>query len=109
MKIKRIIPNIAAQDTTKAKAFYGDLLGLPVVMDMGWIVTFEADALMHPQLSIAADGGSDAAVPDLTVEVDDLQEALRRFQQAGIAIERTRDGTMGGDALLRPRPLWTAA
>jgi catechol 2,3-dioxygenase-like lactoylglutathione lyase family enzyme len=87
MKIKRIIPNIAAQDTTKAKAFYGDLLGLPVVMDMGWIVTFEADASMHPQLSIAANGGSDAAVPDLTVEVDDLQEALRRFQQAGIAIE----------------------
>ena len=87
MKIKRIIPNIAAQDTTKAKAFYGDLLGLAVVMDMSWIATFEADASMHPQLSVAADGGSDTAVPDLTVEVDDLEEALRRFREAGIAIE----------------------
>jgi catechol 2,3-dioxygenase-like lactoylglutathione lyase family enzyme len=87
MKIKRIIPNIAARDTTKAKAFYGDLLGLAVVMDIGWIATFEADASMRPQLSVATDGGSDTAVPDLTIEVDDLEEAQRRFQEAGIAIE----------------------
>jgi catechol 2,3-dioxygenase-like lactoylglutathione lyase family enzyme len=87
MKIKRIVPNIAAQDTTKAKAFYGDLLGLAVVMDMSWIATFEADASMHPQLSVAAEGGSGTAVPDLTLEVDDLEEALSRFREAGIAIE----------------------
>ena len=87
MKIKRIVPNIAAQDATKAKAFYGDLLGLAVAMDMEWIATFEADASMRPQLSVAAHGGSSTAAPDLTIEVDDLEEALRRFREAGIAIE----------------------
>lgn len=87
MKIKRVIPNIAAQDVAKAKQFYGDLLGLGVAMDMGWIVTFEADASQRSQLSVAAHGGSAAAVPDFTIEVDDLQEALRRFQEAEIVIE----------------------
>jgi catechol 2,3-dioxygenase-like lactoylglutathione lyase family enzyme len=87
MKIKRIVPNIAAQSPAKAKAFYGDLLGLDVVMDMGWITTFEADASMRPQLSVAADGGAGTAVPDLTLEVDDLEDALRRFREAGITIE----------------------
>lgn len=87
MKIKRIVPNIAAQDVVKAKQFYGDLLGLGTVMDMGWIATFEADASMRPQLSVAAHGGSATPVPDLTIEVDDLQEALRRFQEAEIKIE----------------------
>ena len=28
-----------------------------------------------------------AAVPDLSIEVDDVEEALRRFVEAGIAIE----------------------
>jgi catechol 2,3-dioxygenase-like lactoylglutathione lyase family enzyme len=87
MNIKRIVPNIAALDVPKAKQFYGDLLGLGVVMDMGWITTFEADASMRPQLSVAAHGGSDTAVPDLTIEVDDLREALRRFQEAKVTIE----------------------
>ena len=87
MKIKRIVPNIAAQDVAKARRFYGDLLGLDVAMDIGWIVSFEADTPMRPQLSVAAHGGSGTAVPDFTVEVDDLQEALRRFQEGEIAIE----------------------
>jgi catechol 2,3-dioxygenase-like lactoylglutathione lyase family enzyme len=87
MKVKRIVPNIAGQDVVKAKQFYGDLLGLGVVMDMGWITTFEADDSMRPQLSVAAHGGSATAVPDLTIEVDDLQEALHRFQEAKVTIE----------------------
>jgi catechol 2,3-dioxygenase-like lactoylglutathione lyase family enzyme len=83
----RIVPNIATKDTERAKAFYKDILGLDVAMDLGWIATFEADALMRPQLSVATHGGSATAVPDLTIEVDDLQEALGRFQKADVMIE----------------------
>jgi len=39
------------------------------------------------QVSFAAEGGSGAPVPDLSVEVDDLEEALRRVRRAGLAIE----------------------
>ena len=87
MRITRIVPNIATQDLARAKRFYRDILGLNVAMDMGWITTFEAHAVMHPQLSVAAHGGSAMAVPDCTIEVDDLQQALRRFQEAEIVIE----------------------
>ena len=87
MRIMRIVPNIAAKDAERAKTFYRDILGLDVAMDMGWITTFEAEALMHPQLSVAAHGGSATAVPDFTIEVDDLEQALRCLQKAEIAIE----------------------
>jgi catechol 2,3-dioxygenase-like lactoylglutathione lyase family enzyme len=87
MRILRIAPNIAAKDIESAKRFYGGILGLHIAMDMGWIATFEADSSMLPQLSVVAHDGPATAVPDLTIEVDDLDEALRRFQKANIAIE----------------------
>lgn len=35
MAVKRILANIASQDIAAAKAFYGDILGMDVVMDHG--------------------------------------------------------------------------
>jgi hypothetical protein len=43
-----------------------------IVMDLGWIITFAADASMTPQISVAIEGGSGTTVPDLSIEVDDL-------------------------------------
>ncbi len=42
---------------------------------------------MTTQVSFAVEGGSGTPVPDLSVEVDDLDEALARVRAAGIAIE----------------------
>jgi catechol 2,3-dioxygenase-like lactoylglutathione lyase family enzyme len=87
MKVKRIVANIAATDVSKARQFYVDVLGLSVVMDHGWIITFGSPERMAPQISVANEGGSDTSVPDISVEVDDLQEALRRVYAAGILVE----------------------
>ncbi len=87
MKVKRIVTNLAADDVSQAKQFYAEILGLEVVMDQGWIVTLAAPANMAPQISIASQGGSGTPVPDLSVEVDDLDEALRRVHAAGLAVE----------------------
>jgi catechol 2,3-dioxygenase-like lactoylglutathione lyase family enzyme len=87
MAVRRIVANIAGTDMAAARAFYGEILGLQVVMDQSWIVTFAADASMTPQLSIAAEGGSGTPVPDLSIEVDDLDEVLRRFTERGIPLE----------------------
>jgi catechol 2,3-dioxygenase-like lactoylglutathione lyase family enzyme len=87
MIVKRIVANIAAPDVARAKAFYADVLGLDLVMDLGWIATYAATGLMAPQISVASEGGSGTAVPNLSVEVDDLEEALRRAKAAGLAIE----------------------
>jgi catechol 2,3-dioxygenase-like lactoylglutathione lyase family enzyme len=87
MIVKRIVTNIAAPDVARAKAFYADVLGLDLVMDLGWIATYAATGLMAPQISVASEGGSGTAVPNLSVEVDDLEEALRRAKAAALAIE----------------------
>lgn len=88
MVVRRIIANIAAQDPDAARAFYGEILGLEVVMDQGWIITFAAPhVLAGPQISIASEGGSGTPVPDLSIEVDDLEKVLHRAEAAGLAIE----------------------
>lgn len=87
MKVKRIVANIASPEPAKARAFYEELLGLEVVMDQGWIRTYGAGAKMAIQVSVMSEGGSGTAVPDLSIEVDDLDEALRRARASGIAIE----------------------
>jgi len=40
MAVKRIVANIATERVEDAKAFCADILGLNLVMDLGWILTF---------------------------------------------------------------------
>ena len=87
MIVKRIITNFATSDVSKARHFYADILGLEVAMDLGWIVTFASPARMAPQLSVATEGGSGTPVPDISVEVDDLDEVERRVREEGLVIE----------------------
>ncbi len=87
MKVKRIVSNIATPDVDKANAFYKDVLGLEVLMDLGWIRTYGSSAKMTIQVSVMSEGGSGTAVPDISIEVDDVEEALVRVRKAGIAIE----------------------
>jgi len=85
--VKRIVANIATNDPARAVSFYGELLGLEQVMDQGWIRTFATAPGSAQQVSFASEGGSGAAVPDLSIEVDDLAAVHRRMVDAGLAIE----------------------
>lgn len=87
MQVKRIVANIAASDLNRAAAFYHDILGLDQLMDLGWIQTFGSTEYSMVEISIASQGGSRAPVPDISIEVDDLDEALQRVQTAGILCE----------------------
>ena len=87
MAVTRIVPNIRAERIEDAKAFYRDLLGLDVVMDMGWIVTFATKSRAAPQISVLTEGGSGTEVPDISIEVDDVDDVLRRARAAGVATE----------------------
>jgi catechol 2,3-dioxygenase-like lactoylglutathione lyase family enzyme len=42
---------------------------------------------MTVQISVRSEGGSGTAVPDISIEVDDLEEALKRVKKARIPIE----------------------
>ncbi|MCB8822137.1 VOC family protein [Microvirga rosea] len=87
MRVQRIVANIGASDLSQAKRFYQDVLGLDLLMDQGWIQTFGQGDPMSIQISVASEGGSGTDVPDLSIEVDDLDEALRRMQENGFPIE----------------------
>jgi catechol 2,3-dioxygenase-like lactoylglutathione lyase family enzyme len=87
MKVKRIVANIATEDIAKAEKFYGGILGLEVLMDHGWLVTYGSAEKMTVQVGVAIQGGSDTPVPDLSIEVDDVEEALARIRKAKIRVE----------------------
>ena len=86
MSVVRIVANLASADVQGMAAFYGDLLGLNVLMDQGWIVTLGSDDLGPVQLSIASQGGAGAVVPDLSVQVDDVDVVYARAQEMGYDI-----------------------
>jgi catechol 2,3-dioxygenase-like lactoylglutathione lyase family enzyme len=87
MKVKRITANTATSDLKKVAAFYRDILGLDLIMDHGWFQTYGSDAKMTVQVSFGTEGGSGTPVPDLSIEVDDLEMALARCKKANVPIE----------------------
>jgi uncharacterized glyoxalase superfamily protein PhnB len=56
-------------------------------MDLGWIRTYGLGSKMTIQISVMSEGGSGTAVPDISIEVDDIEEALMGVQKASIPIE----------------------
>ncbi|TKC62084.1 glyoxalase [Pedobacter hiemivivus] len=87
MKVKRIVSDVFTPDLNAADVFYRDILNLDLLMDHGWIRTYGSSELMTVQLSFASEGGSGTAVPDLSIEVDDVNEAWEKFTNAGFGIE----------------------
>lgn len=87
MKVSRIVANISASEISKASSFYTDILGLDVLTDHGWIITFGNSTTSNVQISFATEGGSGTQVPDLSIEVDDVDEAFLRVKKAGFPIE----------------------
>ncbi len=87
MRVKRIVADVHAPDPAAAKRFYQDVLGLDVLMDQGWIATFGSRQQMGVQISFMSEGGSGTPTPDLSIEVDDVDEAVKRMNAAGFAIE----------------------
>jgi catechol 2,3-dioxygenase-like lactoylglutathione lyase family enzyme len=87
MKVLRIVANLAAVDIAPAKLFYQDILGLDLLMDHGWIATYGSAQPMSLQVSIASEGGSGTPVPDLSIEVDDVDAACEAMRGAGFRIE----------------------
>jgi catechol 2,3-dioxygenase-like lactoylglutathione lyase family enzyme len=85
--VKRIITNIETKDTGRAKIFYQDILGLEILMDHGWITTYGSSQEMNVQISFASQGGSDTPVPDVSIEVDDVDAVLTAMLHAGFRIE----------------------
>jgi catechol 2,3-dioxygenase-like lactoylglutathione lyase family enzyme len=68
MAVRRIVPNVSGSDPVRAKAFTGD-------------------ATTTPQISVAQHAGSGAPFADLSIEVDNLEDVLKRAKAQGYTIE----------------------
>ena len=87
MKVKRIVANFEASTLENATRFYSEIFGLELLMDQGWIRTYGSNEEMKVQISFATEGGCGTPVPDLSVEVDDIEMALEKVRDANITIE----------------------
>lgn len=87
MTVLRIVANIATKAPSEVQTFYTDLFGLGILMDFGWIVTLGSGEHATTQLSLMSEGGSGTPVPDLSIEVDDVDSVHMRATEMGCQIE----------------------
>jgi len=86
MAVRRIVSNIGTSSIAEVRRFYETLFDLQPVMDHGWFVTLASGEQALTQIGIATEGGSGTPVPDLSIEVDDVDEVYRRAKRLGIDI-----------------------
>lgn len=87
MTVKRIVANVATPSIQEVQRFYADLFDLEVVMDMGWIATLSSGEVAPVQISFASEGGSGTPVPDLSIEVDDVDAVYARARSLGHQVQ----------------------
>jgi catechol 2,3-dioxygenase-like lactoylglutathione lyase family enzyme len=82
MSVSRVVPNISSDRFDECRTFYVELLGFEVAMDMRWIMTFVSPTNPTAQISVVRSDATAPVVPQLTVEVADVDavhaEAVRR-------------------------------
>jgi len=86
MSVKRIVVNIPTASVETTREFYASVFGLETVMDVGWIATVAAGTDAPVQLSIASEGGSGTEVPDMSIEVNDVDAVYTRAKSLGHVI-----------------------
>ena len=80
MEIKRIVPNISSNSMEESRKFYSDFLGLKIVMDMEWILTFASVSNPTAQISIVKNDKPNVFVSDITIsiEVNDIDALYKK-------------------------------
>lgn len=84
MRVRRVVPDLAADDPSAGREFYADVLGFDVAMDHGWIVTYAAPGNPTAQISVMRQDASAPVRPDVSIEVDDVDAAPRRGTATGL-------------------------
>jgi catechol 2,3-dioxygenase-like lactoylglutathione lyase family enzyme len=75
MSIRRIVPDFCTSDPAGAAEFYTAVLGMEVVMDQGWIVTVADPGNLAAQISLISEDAGAPVIPDVSIEVDDVDAA----------------------------------
>jgi catechol 2,3-dioxygenase-like lactoylglutathione lyase family enzyme len=86
MSVRRVVPDIKSQHLPESRAFYVDFLGLELAMDMGFVMTFVSPTNPTAQISVVRDDGGSTVLPDVSVEVADVDEMHKRAVEGGLRI-----------------------
>ncbi len=86
MTVRRIVSNLRSAEPAAGAAFYADVLGLEVAMDLGWIRTYADPANPTAQLSVMDQDAAASVHPDLSIEVDDVDAAYAAAVSSGAEI-----------------------
>ena len=86
MPVRRIVPDVHSDEPGASRAFYVDVVGLEVAMDLGWVVTFAAPGNPTAQISVMRHDASAQVQPDISIEVDDVDAVHAAAGRAGYEI-----------------------
>ena len=90
MTVRRIMPDfqVDSEESMKTNSDFYGLLGFREVMNMGWVVTLASPSNPTAQISFFTEERTAPVVPDLSVEVEDVDAVYAQVMAAGADIVR---------------------
>jgi uncharacterized glyoxalase superfamily protein PhnB len=85
MSIRRVMPDIRSEAMEESRDFYG-LLGFEEVMSLGWVMTLASPSNPTAQVTIMSHDKTAPVVPDLSVEVDDVDAVYAVMGESGAEV-----------------------
>ncbi|WP_327394262.1 VOC family protein [Streptomyces phaeochromogenes] len=85
MAIRRVMPDIRSEAMEESRDFYG-LLGFEEVMNLGWVMTLASPSNPTAQVTFMSQDKSAPVVPDMSVEVDDVDAVHAAMRESGAEI-----------------------
>lgn len=84
--MRRVVADLPSRSLENAKGFYGRVLGLEPIMDHGWIVTLAPPNRPDLQISLMTHDETAPTVPNVSVQVDDVDAAYAAAVHEGAEI-----------------------
>jgi predicted enzyme related to lactoylglutathione lyase len=80
MTIRRVVPNINSDKLEESKNFYVTFLGMQLVMDMQWVLTFASEDNPAAQVTVVKSDNADKLQPGITlsIEVSDVDSLYQK-------------------------------
>ena len=108
MSIRRAMPDIRSEAMEESREFYG-LLGFEEVMNHGWVMTLASPSNPTAQVTFMSHDKTAPVVPDMSVEVDDVDAAYAVMRESGAEVVhpcRMRSGECAGSSSVTPTAGW---
>src|SRR5437867_8968494 len=86
MSIRRVVPDLSSERFDESRAFYVDVLGFEVAMDLGSVVTLASPANPTAQITLMRRDGSPRLLPQVTIEVADVDAVYNQAVRRGARV-----------------------